>query len=61
MQEYKLQIKGKWQSFTVPQMAQAIYAAQHRMHLTAFGAFLAGGFVGGLLMLIVLVGLYGGR
>ena len=41
MQEYKLQIKGKWQSFTVPQMVQAIYAAQHRMHLTAFGAFLA--------------------
>ena len=36
-------------------------SAQHRMHLTAFGAFLAGGFVGGLLMLIVLVGLYGGR
>ena len=36
-------------------------AAQHRMHLTALGAFLAGGFVGGLLMLIVLVGLYGGR
>jgi len=61
MQEYKLQIKGKWQSFTVPQMVQEIYAAQHRMHLTAFGAFLAGGFVGGLLMLVVLVGLYGGR
>lgn len=36
-------------------------AAQHRMRLTAFGAFLAGGFVGALLMLIVLVGLYGGR
>jgi hypothetical protein len=42
-------------------MVQTIYAAQHRMHLTAFGAFLAGGFVGGLLMLVVLVGLYGGR
>ena len=37
----------------------SIEAAQHRMHLTAFGAFLAGGFVGGLLMLIMLVGLYG--
>ena len=61
MQEYKLQIKSKWQSFTVPQMVQTIYAAQHRMHLTAFGAFLAGSFVGGFLMLIVLVGLYGGR
>ena len=61
MQEYKLQINGKWQSFTVPQMVQKIYAAQQRMHLTAFGAFLAGGFVGGILMLIVLVGLYGGR
>lgn len=35
--------------------------AQQSVHLTAFGAFLAGGFVGGLLMLIVLVGLYGGR
>jgi hypothetical protein len=38
-----------------------LYFAQHHMHLTAFGAFLVGGFVGGILMLIVLVGLYGGR
>ena len=43
------------------QFLQVAKAAQHRMYLTAFGAFLAGGFVGGLLMLIVLVGLYGGR
>ena len=61
MQEYKLQIKGKWQSFTVPKMVQMIYVAQHRMLLTAFVTFLVGGFVGGFLMLIVLVGLYGGR
>ena len=32
-----------------------------RMYLIVFGAFLAGGFVGGILMLIVLVGLYCGR
>jgi hypothetical protein len=37
MDEYKLQINGKWQSFTVPQMVQKIYAAQQSMHWTAIG------------------------
>ncbi len=38
-----------------------LIAAQQRVQRIAFGAFLAGGFVGGILMLIVLVGLYCGR
>lgn len=42
-------------------LEEMLKAAQHRIHLTAFGAFLAGGFVGGIIMLIVFVGLYGGR
>lgn len=50
MQEYKLQIKGKWKSFTVPQMVQAIYAAQHRVHWTAYAVLMLGFFVLGVLV-----------
>jgi tetrahydromethanopterin S-methyltransferase subunit B len=59
--QYKLQIKGKWQSFTVPQMVRAIYAAQQGVHPTASGVFLTGFILGLVIAAIFALVLFGGE
>jgi len=46
---------------TVTDLRDALIAAQHRMHLTAFGAFCGGAIFGMFVMLILSAFINGGR